>query len=68
MNLDQVPTEITIDHTGRKHTFPIYDANRALEEAIAGREARIQLEDATKPERECLWTDWNGSMRGRERG
>ncbi len=51
----QPQTEIVVDHTGARHTFPVYDVGQAERDAIALRG-------------EVLWPDWNDTMRGREWG
>lgn len=55
------------DHTGARHELPVYDARKALSEAVALRE----LGTPKKPTKEITTVpsvDWNGMTRGRERG
>ncbi|MBI2621583.1 MAG: hypothetical protein HYW63_02950 [Candidatus Levybacteria bacterium] len=57
-----VGTEVVRDHTGARHVFPVYDAGKAYRDALADRETK------EAPRTDVPWTDWNGTMRGKERG
>lgn len=65
--MDQTQKIQVKDHTGARHELPIYDAGKALSEAIVSRETR-PIQQPAREIKDAPWTDWNGMMRGRERG
>ena len=48
---NQSETEVVRDHTGARHVVPVYDSEKAYQEA-----------KALRPE--VPWVDWNSTIRG----